>query len=351
MLGGELTGYLDNTAVEVRYLLGELSGEEEKSFENRYFANDQAFEELQIAEGEVIDAYVSETLPAPARKHFEQRLEKSPRLRARVAFARTFAGAIPDIQLEELPVAPAKLRPPKINPPVIPLTVATVPRWNEFFKDLFARQPALTLALAACVVLVLLGGGAVVVQSVRLRHESQRLADERAAIARQREELNRIAAEQNSRIEEKASENKAQERRNTEELARIEARLQKTKETEGSNQQKIATPTMAAVFLSAGSLRGEGGPAEVKIPPGVSHLPLRLGLETADYRKYNVLIKDGQQKEVFEKNGLSLRPGKILFFKVPTTKLTAGVYSVDVSGVAASGAEHVRILRFRVVSD
>jgi len=347
-----LAGYLDSASLEARYLLGELSGEEEKSFETRYFASDQAFEELQIAESEVIDAYVNERLPAQARKHLEQQVETSPRLRQRVAFARTFAGAIPDIRLEELPDASAKLPSPNASLPVIPSTVTTLPWWKGLFKDLFQRQPALTLVMAACLLLVLIGGAAIVVQSVRLRRESQQLADERAAIARQREELNRVAAEQNTRIEEKASEIKAQELRNAEELARLEELRQKEKEKEGSNPPKAASSSMATLFLYAGSLRGSGGPPKVKIPHDASLLLLGLVLETADYTSYNVVIKDVQKKEIFAKDGLRLRSGKTLILKVPTTQLTSGNYSVDVSGVASSGInEHLRTFQFRVISN
>jgi len=346
-----LTGYPDSTALEVRYLLGELSEEEERNFESRYFANDQLFEELQIAESEVIDAYVSDRLPAQARKHLEQRLAKSPRLRERVAFARTFAGAIPDVRLDQLPVGPAELPSPNVNPPVIPSPVPTLPSWKGLFKGLFELQPALTIALTACVVLILLGGAAVIVQSVRLRRESQRLVAERAAIEREREELNRIAAEQNTRIAGRTSELEAQQRRNAEESARIEELRQSEKQKEGSNQQKSPTPTMATLVLYAGSLRSGGGPEEVKIPPGARELPLKLVLEAADYQSYNVVIKDAQKNEILGKTGLRLRAGKTLFLKVPTTKLTPGNYYVDVSGVASSGPEHVRSFQFRVISD
>jgi len=350
----KLAGYLDSTAVEVRYLLGELSEEEEKSFENRYFADDQAFEELQIAEGEVIDAYVSERLPAQARLHLEQQLAKSPRLRARVAFARTFGGAIPDIRLDQLPVAPAELPSPNVKPEATPSAVSTLPWWKGLFQDLFERQPALTMALAACVVLVLLGGAAVVVQSLRLRRESQQLTDERAAIERQREELNRLSAEQNTRIEMSASELEAQQRRIVEARAQLEELRKRATQTEreGSDQQKTGMPAMATLILYPGSLRSGGGPEEVKIPPGASALPLKLVLETADYQSYNVVIEDAQKKEIFAKNGLRVRAGKTLFLKVPTTRLTPGNYAVDVSGVAPSGAtEHLRTYQFRVISD
>ena len=141
-----MAGYLDSTSLEIRYLLGELSEAEEKGFENRYFADDQAFEQLQIAEGEVIDAYVSERLPAQARKHLEERLKKSPRLRERVAFARTFGGAIPDIRLDQLPVGPAELPSPNIDPSATPSPISTLPRWKKLFKDLFERQPTLIIA-------------------------------------------------------------------------------------------------------------------------------------------------------------------------------------------------------------
>lgn len=347
-----MAGYLDRTAIEVRYLLGELTEEEEKTFENRYFANDQVFEELQIAEGEVIDAYVSERLPTQARLHLEQQLDKSPRLRERLAFARTFAGAIPDLRLDQLPIAPKELPSTKLHAPVPqPVSTALLRWWKGLFKDSFERQPALTMVMAACVALVLLGGAAVVEQSVRLRRESQRLGDERAAIERQREELNRLSDEQNTKNERMASELKAQQSRNAEELARLEELRQGPKEKEGSNQQKATTPIMATLFLYAGSLRGEGGPEEVKIPPGASQLPLGIVLETADYRSYNVVIKDAQKKEVSRKPGLRLRAGKTLFVRVPTTQLTPGNYTVDVSGVASSGAAHLRTYQFRVITD
>lgn len=344
-----MAGYLDSASIEARYLLGQLSEEEEKSFETRYFANDQAFEELQIAESEIIDAYVSGRLTARARKHLEQQMDKSLRLRQRAAFARTFAEAIPDIGLEELPDA-SRLPTPKVSPPSTQSTFTTLPWWKNLFKDSFERQPALTVVMAACVLLVLLGGAAVVLQSFRLRRESQQLADERAAIARQREELNQLSAEQDHKIERMTADLKAQQSRNEEELARLEESRKRLKQIaeEGSGQQKAVTPTMATFILFAGSLRG-GNPPEVKITPGASRFPLGLVLETADYRRYSVVIQDAQKAAVFEKKGLSLRPGKTLVVKVPTILLAPGDFSVDVSGVSSSGPEHVRTFQFRVI--
>jgi hypothetical protein len=210
------------------------------------------------------------------------------------------------------------------------------------------------MALASCVILVLLGGAAVIVQSVRLRRESQRLESERAAIEREREALTRLSAEQNTRIEVSASELEAQQRRIAEARAQLEELRKRAQQTEreGRDQQKAGTPIMATLILYPGSLRGGDGPTEVKIPPGASQLPLGLVLETADYRSYDVVIKNAQKKEIFPKKGLRLHPRKTLFLKVPTTQLKPGTYYVDVSGVASSGATaHLRTYQFRVISE
>lgn len=344
-----MTGYLDSAAREVRYLLGELSEDEAKRFEELCFTDDRVFEELLVAEGEVIDAYVNESLPTPGREHLEKRLKKSERLRDRLAFARTFAGAIPDIRLEELPVAPAELPSRNASPPV-----PSLHWWRRLFTDSPERRPAWTMALAACVIFVLLGGAIVIVQSVRLSRESQRLVAERTAIEREREALARISAEQNIKIEASASELEAQQRRIDGARAQLEE-LQKRveqKEREGSDHQKFGLPTMATLILYAGSLRSGDGPAEVKLSPGASQLPLGLFLETADYRTYNVVIKDAQKKEISSKKGLRLNSRKTLFLKVPTTQLKPGTYDVAVSGVASSGVtEHLRTYQFRVIGD
>jgi hypothetical protein len=344
-----LTGYLDSTAREVRYLLGELSEDEAKRFEELCFTDDRIFEELLVAEGEVIDAYVNESLPAPGRRHLEKRLNKSQRLRDRLAFARTFAGAVPDIQLEELPVAPAELPSRNASPPI-----ASLAWWRRLFTDSPERRPTWTMALAACVIFVLLGGAIVIVQSVRLSRESQRLVAERTAIERERETLARISAEQNTRLEASASEFEAQQRRLAEARAQLEELQQRASQMERDrgDQPKAGTPTMAALILYAGSVRSGEGPAEVKITPGTSQLSLGLVLETADYRSYDVVIKDAQKKEAFSRKGMRLRLGKTLSLIVPTTQLKPGTYDVAVRGVASSGAtEHLRTYQFRVISE
>jgi hypothetical protein len=73
----------------VRYLLGELSDREREDLEKQYFIHQQAWEELEAVENDLIDAYVKEQLSSNERQLFESYFLRSERRRQRVEFART----------------------------------------------------------------------------------------------------------------------------------------------------------------------------------------------------------------------------------------------------------------------
>jgi hypothetical protein len=57
----------------VRYLLGEVSDEERTALEQKYFADDELFEQIVEAQNELVDAYLSGSLTPSQRKRFEER--------------------------------------------------------------------------------------------------------------------------------------------------------------------------------------------------------------------------------------------------------------------------------------
>ena len=57
----------DREESAIRYLLGGLSESERTSLEEKFFADDKEFEELEIAEGELVDRYVRRELSAADR--------------------------------------------------------------------------------------------------------------------------------------------------------------------------------------------------------------------------------------------------------------------------------------------
>jgi hypothetical protein len=62
-----------NDSVFVRYLLGEVSDGERAELEEKYFADDEFFEQLVEAQNDLVDAYLAGSLTAAERKRFEER--------------------------------------------------------------------------------------------------------------------------------------------------------------------------------------------------------------------------------------------------------------------------------------
>jgi anti-sigma factor RsiW len=89
----------------IQYWLGELSPEAEQRLEDRYFADDDLFEQLLAVREELFDAYARGELSEAERARFEQHLLHSPENREELEFARRFAGAL-DHEIAEDDTAP-----------------------------------------------------------------------------------------------------------------------------------------------------------------------------------------------------------------------------------------------------
>jgi len=86
----------DNSANEklTRYLLGEMSEEEQMQLEMHYFADPQMFAELCASRNNLIDSYVAGGLSPSLRGRFEAGIEKSWAMKERIRFAETLQKAL-----------------------------------------------------------------------------------------------------------------------------------------------------------------------------------------------------------------------------------------------------------------
>src|ERR1700686_3525838 len=75
----------------VRYLLGNLTEEEQAQVEDRAFADTDYRDALEAVEADLIDAYVRGGLSPSERREFERRFLTSPGRRSKVEFARALA--------------------------------------------------------------------------------------------------------------------------------------------------------------------------------------------------------------------------------------------------------------------
>lgn len=339
-----MSGQLDRESIEVRYVLGDLSPKEEADFEERYFGNDEAFEELQVTEGELVDAYVHGELSAPERALLASQIARSPRLYERAEFASTLAKAISTRQLNLTH---------SVQPPA-PATVSAFPKeisWRDFVKITSQKRPAFSRVLAGCAALVLIAGIAVIVQSIALRSERQRLENDRAATEKRQRELDHLNEEQRLRIAQLAAELKDEQGNSARATQLLEELRQSQKASAESGQHRM--PAFASLTLLPGLVRGDGGQV-FKISPGVSRVHLQIVLENGDHPRYEVVVRRPEGAEVFRQGELKARKagsGPSLIVQIPTAHLPPGDYLVAVSGAISSAAyEHIRNYSFRVTT-
>ena len=291
----------------MRYLLGTLSEEERARLEERYFSDDKEFEEIEIAEEELIDRYVRGELAVTDRKEFEQTIARSPRLMERIEFAKLFAARLPT---EEAPV------------------VGVVKRhwWERFFPGGRGSQ----LALAFSTALVLVAFAVVLVGWWQLRQQSRQLAAQQAALEQRQRELDKQAAELAQRAQPTPTETPVP--------------------PQVPQEPAPQTGTELALTLFPGATRSVGGSPDIRLASGTSVVQVRLNLRNADYSSYRVTLNSVDRKDISSTSGLKPRGPKnraALTFRIPAQRLPPGDYYFSLFGGPAN--ESVDDYHFRVI--
>lgn len=316
-----------------QYLLGSLSDEDKSRFEEAYFEDDELFEEIEIAEGELVDAYVRDELSAGDRNKFETSLINSPRLAQRVEFARS---------LKKTAGSSAAVPVPSQNQPTtgsraVPLATAE-PLWR---RVLFPSPKSLRFAFATYVLLFVLGGGALFFGWMRLRTESSRLASERAELEQRKQALALADEKDTSELTTQLAEARAENERLAQQLE---------SESKSDPLPKPPDKTVAAL-LFPGALRSTGRRTIVPISADTSTVRLRLSLPSNDYSLYSATVKSAVQELVWSNSGIKpSRDGKVVVLVLPAAKLPPGTYLVELSGLQESASpERLEDYSFQVV--
>jgi len=306
---------------------------------------DGEFEELAIAEEELIDAYLRNELSADERKLFENALQGSSELRERLHFARLLGKEVSMTPQPQTVVS--QIQGPSRQSDV---EFRGLRKWRHFFGASFMPQPAFRLALGTCVVLILLGGAALLAGWMNLRRESQRLAAERISFEQERQALEKRVAEQQSSSEQltaemmKERQQLEEDRKGFEELRRVQIAGEKS-------QSQTPAGIIATLLITPGLMRGPGGPAELLVAPGTSKIKLELGLEAVEYTKYRAVIKDARGGVIARSNLRASRTQKFLTLQLPAARFPAGDYILHLSGLTSVGAvEPVSDYPFRIRS-
>lgn len=284
---------------------------------------DHDFEGIEIAEEELIDAYVRGELSLEERRLVEKGLRSSPELVERLHFARLLADAADrNAAAEEVSDRPLK------SSPAPPKT------WWPFGLSVRPR-PAFQMAFAACALIIVIGGAALLTGWLRLRRESQQLADRQAALERQKSELQKSASEQQLATEQLRSELAEERRQRDADQQRIAELIAAQNEESTSSSATIAT-----LFLPR-LLRGSEQEKELRPPAGTSKVKLSLAVDSIDYRGFLVEVKNQEDKVVFTQKAPPPRSGKVITVTISIRLLPAGPYSVQLSGISPDGTSEI----------
>ena len=324
-------------SVSKEYLLRTLTETEMTRLEEKYFANHEAFEQLEIAEDELVDAYVRNNLSSEERMRFEKNFLALPRVARRVAFAKTLVHATsrPNASIPQVIDQPISAREQSIS------SDRVVKTWS--WKAAFWRLPFLQRAAFASVVLVIFIGGLLLfVDWLRLRQETRQLAAARDMLRQQNQELLAQKDRQTSESDRLAESLKTQQQ----ETARLNEQI----------ERNLTKPPQAAlevpVLLFVSGSRGGGANPRVKIPATPSIFALQIVLEADEYQRYAVTIKTADERVISGPHELKPRAtheGKVLVWKLSSTRFTPNDYIVTVSGITPSGKpEEIAAYTFQV---
>jgi hypothetical protein len=283
-----------------RYLLGDLSERERIEIEDRYLSNAEFFDELVVAEDELIDDCVRGKLSGKDRELFEQNFLTSTARRERVKSSRAL------MEFADMHAAT-----PRVS-------------WWERVRSAFKLEsPAMSLFLATGFMMLIVGVPLVVIQMSKLRSDLKGLQSEQVAQNQREKELDELLAQQkqqNDELNQSINRERAERGRLEQEVARL-------------REQQAPPPTFALGFVE----KPKGGPTEamkLTVPRGAEAVKLRLDLLKDEYENYLVVVENAEQHDIWR--GLlqvtKAGRGNAVVVRLPSRLFVTGQYKLTLSG-------------------
>lgn len=308
---------INNEGVLVRYLLGQLSEEEQQQIEQRAFDDDKFYRQLLEVEDDLRCAYAQGTLSLAQKKLFEKRFLIFADERKRVTIAREM--------IAELGQAPVDDAWSVASNQAVRKTDRSLLSW--FFGS---ASPAMRFAMAAATLVVAAGVVWLLFETAQLRNEINRLRAERAAAEQQ---LEQRSAEGRARVEQLDKQlGEERDRR-----AQLEQELS-TREEQADEQS--ARPAFIALLLAPGRIRGGGETKRLLLPQGVEQVRLQLELTGDISSNYRAVVMNSEGKEVWTRTALRARRDgarPVISISIPASILAEDDYELRLTGLDNTG--------------
>jgi uncharacterized membrane-anchored protein YhcB (DUF1043 family) len=317
-----------------QYLLGTLSEEEADRLDEMSIADDTFAARLQTVENDLVDAYVSGELSGQLLESFQSYYLASPKRREKVAIAQGLQGFIGRTLINR------QAEEPQPDASASYVTDKPVSRKGFLRRYFFMPGLAIRWGVAAAALLVILAGGWLVMENLRLRNQIHQAQVERDELQRREQELQTQLREQSlsdSQTEEELANLRQQ-------LASLEQQLTQQQGAKSPPPVSAREPNIFA-FALAPQTRSVGQIATLSIPADADFVTLQLELEPVDFASYRAELKSQPHSAVVWKSA-NLRArttgdGKALIVTLRPTMLKSQRYIIEVQGFSSPGASQI----------
>ena len=307
-----------------RYLLGDLPEQEREQVEQRLMSDDDLYEQLLVAEDELIDEYVSSELPEQERAKFSRHFLSVPELRQDVKFASVLRKRALETAPQEV-VAQKSAEPARVLP-------------FGWLGTLFMR-PAFGASLAAALLAVVVLATWLAAQNSQLKRQLGQLQVRQSPTPEPMPGLQEQLASERLRNEQLSAELRRQQELLADESRKLqEAReAQARQQTAGAQTLRQRVATFVALALTPGVMRDSGELKKVSLSPDIREVRVRLDLAAGGHSSYRAALLTADEREVWTARGLRAAGAKYVQVNIPARLIKPDDYRILLSGVTSAG--------------
>lgn len=299
---------------------------EQLAFEQGYFSDDEAFEQVSEIENQMVDRYVRGRLTSAEKDLFEQNYLASSLHRDRVAFAKTLVEAADSTADRD----EAHTR-----------TDAAISWWSSFL-DSFRGNTWRWATVAAMLLLAVASVG---------------LLSERARLHNQISQINDESASEKQRAQELEKEMAAEREQSDKLAAEIQRLQEESRNAEGLSQAPPAQNEARSVIsflLSPILLRSGGEAQQLIISKETDVVLLQMKIQEPDAPVFQADLRTVEGAKIWSRASIKARAqtrnSSLVSVSIPASKLAAGDYILTLSAAhGANETEEVNRYFFRVV--
>jgi hypothetical protein len=278
----------------VKYLLGDLSPEEQAQVEDRAFADPEYLVVLESVEVDLIDAYVNGELSDAERRQFERQFLVSPERRRKVAFARDLARV----------TAKAKT----LEAPTLHMSA-----WKSFLRAVRGWSPTLQFAAGFAGVLLAVGVSWLAIENITMSSRIAGLETQGGELQTRTEDLRRQLDQEQARS------------------GNLATQIQQGPAPHGP------APLAASLVFLPGLSRAETRREHLALNPSVEIAHIEVQLEARDdYPRFRAELRTVSGTDVLSLGNLSRRRvagGYGVSFDVPASALATDQYELALKGI------------------